>query len=75
MSKISISPEKQFDMLFKEYQLGIEHTKRYGGYAISILNIMVLGVAAILAWIVSTESVNSYLTRDIQKRSAETEII
>jgi hypothetical protein len=51
-----VTLKEQFDMLFSEYQIGMEHTKRYAGYANFTLNLTLTALGAMIAWITSGES-------------------
>jgi len=54
------SVKERFDILFAEYTVGVEHTKRYSSYSNMILNYSFIGVSALLAWTVKEENILTY---------------
>ena len=58
---MKISDKDRFDMLFQEYQLGVEHTKRYGNYTFSIMTVLMAGIGALFFWVLNAETEQSYL--------------
>ena len=58
--KETVSVKEQFDMLFSEYKVGLEHTKRYADYANLTLNFTYLVLGAMIYWITYGKSLHTY---------------
>jgi len=55
-----VSVKDQFDMVFSEYQVGLEHTKRYADYANLILTISYIIIGAMLFWLSQEKDLAAY---------------